>query len=339
MDELATYTDWLTSLNGSDITALYAFIYPTHNQNSVEMSMEDSLAVFENMKNLVPTTFHADDNPNPTTGGAWNIFVHTDDGIVNIAYSGGFLSVHMDGQENIWIFNAEENPELAGYADVIKTLLANATNTIATEIQLTYKGNNVDAFYAIDTQNLVMAEAYSQSILSQLETFTLDTDVTNNYGYLIFVNGEKEYIYLSDNDDDVALTKSSLASIINSPLHPSWLIHMTPQRIVSATINEGSGNPVTITDTDTLIYLSSFLKGNVIVNAQTRIIDGYANPDAPASAYDLRLEFDSGVYYQIYGDASTDSFSLYTSDLDKSVYYTFAEGVAPVFIDYINSIK
>ena len=123
-----------------------------------------------------------------------------------------------------------------------------------------------------------------------------------------------------------------MATLINSPLHPSWLIHMSPERMVSA-----NG----VTDREKLSKLSAFLKEAVTVQAETTSYQGPDNPVAVAGLYSLEIVFDSGTSYRLtgydHGDASGE-FTLYTSDLDRTVSYQCDEGVSAELREFLEQL-
>lgn len=189
----------------------------------------------------------------------------------------------------------------------------------------TYFPGDVEGVYALDAESYLMArveDGYpeSEAIWEGLKNRAHSGGEPTGYGFVIFTEGEKEYIYLDDSEEDQALNKYCQAALRDDFLHPSWLIHMTPERMVSA-----NG----ITDRDELLALAKVLK-EVTVGEETSTHAGPVNPDMPAGLVFLRITFDSGVEYTLIGYLDSDGkdgpFSIHTSDLDRTVFYQSTGG-------------
>ena len=113
-----------------------------------------------------------------------------------------------------------------------------------------------------------------------------------------------------------------MAQLTNAPLHPSWLIHMTPERMVSAYghIFEGSAQ---FSTQEELLALAKFLKTEMTVKPYTSVHSGATNYDTPAGLINMKITFDSGVEYYIGGFDT--GVGIYTTDLDTAVSYTVDE--------------
>lgn len=188
----------------------------------------------------------------------------------------------------------------------------------------TYFPGDVQSIYALDVDAYLMApveDGYpeSKAIWEGLKDRSHSGGEPSGYAFVIFTEEDKEYIYLDDSQEDTALNKYCQAALRDEFLHPSWLIHMTPERMVSA-----NG----ITDRDELLALAKVLK-EVTVGEETSVHDGPENPDMPAGLVFLRITFDSGVEYTLIGYVDGEGngpFSIHTSDLDKTVTYQSMNG-------------
>ena len=188
----------------------------------------------------------------------------------------------------------------------------------------TYFPGDVQSIYALDVDAYLMApveDGYpeSKAIWEGLEDRAHSGGESSGYAFVIFTEEDKEYIYLDDSQEDTALNKYCQAALRDEFLHPSWLIHMTPERMVSA-----NG----ITNRDELLALAKVLK-EVTVGEETAVHDGPENPDMPANLVYLTVTFDSGVRYTLIGYADEEGngpFSIHTSDLDKTVTYQSMNG-------------
>lgn len=197
----------------------------------------------------------------------------------------------------------------------------------------TYFPGDVESIYALDTESYLMAPvedgyAESKAIWEGLKNRAHSGGEPTGYGFVIFTEGEKEYIYLDDSEEDQALNKYCQAALRDDFLHPGWLIHMTPERMVSA--ND-------ITDRDELLALAKVLK-EVTVGEETSVHSGPDNPDMPANLVFLRITFDSGVKYTLIGYVDEDgngTFSIHTSDLDKTVSYQSTGGSLGRIADFL----
>ena len=76
------------------------------------------------------------------------------------------------------------------------------------------------------------------------------------------------------------------------------------------------------------------------------VYDGPNNPDMPSSLVFLQLHFDTGVHYTFITydeydyrpDPEGGWMSVYTSDLDQSIYYKLTPGTAAALRAYFNVI-
>lgn len=333
---------WLYDLKAEDITALYGIKQPLDRYWTGEMSMEDSRRVVELLRSMAPGLAPLGSG-NPATGGGWDIALYAGDEAVDFGFDGYWFTFTHQG--TIWIFDATDASVYeSGYE--IETLLweygyngGNPTDGAPDSIEPpppteTYFDDNVQAIYALDRENYVMAEvkdgyASSKAIWDELQNRVPSDGEPSGYGYLIITDEGKEYVYLTK--EETALNKYCLAAMGNGPFHPSWLIHMTPERMVK--FETGYNDPI-ITDRDELMKLAKFLKEEVTVGPNTTIDDGFNNSDAVATAFHWRITFDSGVEYTLIGYGGENYLSVYSSDLDKFVSYHLDEGVDWKFLEF-----
>lgn len=340
---------WLYDLRAEDITALYGIKQPLDRYWTGEMSMEDSRQVVDLLRSMA-SGLGALGSGNPATGGGWDIAVYAGDEAVDFGFDGYWFTFTHQG--TIWIFDATDASVYeSGYE--IETLLweygyngGNPTDGAPDPIEPpppteTYFDDNIQAIYAVDRENYVMAEvkdgyASSKAIWDELQNRTSSNGEPSGYGYLIITDEGKEYVYLTTDDGDLGLNKNCQAALNGGPLHPSWLIHMTPERIKEFKVM-GAGNDDPITDRDQLLAVAKFLKKEATVQPEVTVSDGPTNPDMVGGLFWLRLTFDSGVQYDLMGYDyfdGTGSVSIYSSDLNKRVSYKLDDGVASKFTAY-----
>lgn len=334
-EDLKVYMAWIDALDGADVTAIYGHKAPVREYTPGEMSLSDSQILFDKLKAIKPGLLSEEDLDNVWVGGGMSISIQTKEDRAVISFNGGWFLVYLDNQEREWVFNAQEKSVQSACYEIMRMLEDNMNNGGAEQTPLCYKDQEVTSIYAVDTDSYVMAKisgyALSKEILSELETDPPSGSNLEGLGYLIFTETGKEYVYLDSTNP--ALTETCLTAIINGPLYPSWLIHMSPDRIVSA-----NG----VTDKETLLALSEFLKEEVTVHPNTLNHEGPDNPNTVGGLYTLKLVFDSGVSYDLIGYDyfdGTGDFTLYTSDLDRTVWYELDHGGSACLRKYLESLQ
>lgn len=333
---------WLYDLRAEDITALYGLTQPMDRYWTGEMSMEDSRRVINLLRSMASGIAPLEGG-NPATGGGWDIALYTGDKAVDFGFDGFWFTFTHQG--TIWIFDATD-PAVVESGYEIETLLweygyngrspsdATPENPVTEDVPTeTYFSDDIQAIYAVDRDNYVMAQvkdgyASSKAIWDELQNRVPSNGEPSGYGFLIITDEGKEYVYMDT--EEPALNKYCQAALNAGPLHPSWLIHMTPERIEKVSMMGTS----TTTDRDELLAVAKFLREEVTVRPMATIYDGVNNPDTVGGLYDWRITFDSGVEYTIIGYAGEDDLYLYTSDLDKHVHYQLDEGVDWKFIEF-----
>ena len=319
--EVDACRQWLCELKAEDITALYGVTIPLDHYWTGEMSPEDSRKVVDLLRSIAPDLAPLEGG-NPPTGGGWDVAIHTGDEAVTLGFNGEWVTFCHQGKGYIFDGTAATVTESC---DEIEGLLSKYANT-SSPVTETYFPDYVQSIYALDKDAYVMAKvedgyANSKTIWEGLENRTTSGGEPNGMGFLIFTDEGKEYVYLEEGDD-IALVKACVAQLTNAPLHPSWLIHMTPERMVSAYghIFEGSAQ---FSTQEELLALAKFLKTEMTVKPYTSVHSGATNYDTPAGLINMKITFDSGVEYYIGGFDT--GFGIYTTDLDTAVSYTVDE--------------
>lgn len=323
---------WLSGLKAEDITALYGIAINYDHYWTGEMSLEDSREIVDLLRSIAPDLAPLEGG-NPPTGGGWNVAIHTGDEAVTLSFNGEWVvfirqgkCYVFDGTGTLTQENCKEVRALLSKYISLASPAASSTAPLATE---TYFPAEVQAIYALDKDAYVMAKVEdgstsAKALWKALENRTPSGGEAGGLGYLIFTTEGKEYIYLEEGGEDTALNVACGAALNIGPLHPSWLIHMTPERMVSAYggIFEGSAEFSTQKE---LLALAEFLKTEMTVkpNTSVSVHPGSVNYDMPAGLINMRITFDSGVEYDIGGYDT--GFSIYTTDLDTIVYYTVDE--------------
>lgn len=333
---------WLYDLKAGDITALYGEISPLDHYWNGEMKMEDSRRVVQLLRSMAPGLVPMEAG-NPATGGGWTVAVRVGDEAADFGFDGYWFTFTYQG--TIWILDGTDPASLeSGYE--IQTILWNygyygrsPSESVPDPIEPpppteTYFDDNIQAIYAVDRENYVMAQVKdgyftSRDIWEGLENRASVGGEPSGYGYFILTDEGREYVYLNDSEEDQTLNKLCKSALNNGPLHPSWLIHMTPERMVEAVTGAGK-----TTDKGELLALAKFLKEEVTVRPKATIHDGNDNPDTVSTLIDWWITFDSGVRYTLIGYGGENYLSLYASDLNKVIAYDLDEGVDWRMLDY-----
>lgn len=328
---------WLCDLKAEDITALYGVAVPRNRYWTGEMSPEDSRKVVDLLRSVAPDLAPLASG-NPPTGGAWYVAVHTGDDAATLGFNGEWVTFVRQGKG--YIFDGTAVPvtgscgEIEGLLSKYNEAATPAEDTInpppapAPEPAKRYFPEEVQAIYAVDVNAYTMAkldesDPQNNNIWKFLEERAPSKDgKPSGFAYLIFSDEGREYVYLDDSREDHSLNAYCRSALNNNPLHPSWLIHMRPERMVSAYggIFEGSAK---FSTQEELLALAEFLKTEMTVKPYTSTHSGPVNYDMPAGLIDMKITFDSGVEYYIGGYDT--GFSIYTTDLDTTVYYTVDE--------------
>lgn len=311
---------WLADLKAGEITALYGEALPYDHYWSGEMSPEDSQKVVDLLRSIALGLAPLEKG-NPPTGGYWGVAIHTGDEAVSLGYNGEWVVFTRQGKG--YIFDGTDGTVRESCGEI--EALMSKYEAQAPQVTKRFFGDEVQSIYALDVDSYLMApveDGYPESkvIWEGLQNRIQSGGNPSGYAFVIFTEDDKEYIYLNDSQEDTALNKYCQAALRDDFLHPSWFIHMTPKRMVSAN---------NITDKDKLLALAEVLKG-VMVGEETTVRSGNTNPDTPGGLVFLRITFDSGVEYTIIGYLDSDGkdgpFSIHTSDLDKTVTYQSMNG-------------
>ena len=303
---------WLADLKAGEITALYGEALPYDHYWSGEMSPEDSQKVVDLLRSIALGLAPLEKG-NPPTGGYWGVAIHTGDEAVSLGYNGEWVVFTRQGKG--YIFDGTDGTVRESCGEI--EALMSKYEALAPQVTKRFFGDEVQSIYALDVDAYLMAPVADG--WEGLEDRAHSGGESSGYAFVIFTEEDKEYIYLDDSQEDTALNKYCQAALRDEFLHPSWLIHMTPERMVSA-----NG----ITNRDELLALAKVLK-EVTVGEETAVHDGPENPDMPANLVYLTVTFDSGVRYTLIGYADEEGngpFSIHTSDLDKTVTYQSMNG-------------
>jgi len=341
---------WLYSLKAGDITAMYGNIFPLDPYQTVELSMEDSRKIVDLLRSIAPGLSPLPEDRDPPTGGSWTIAVYLGEEAAKLSFNGVWVSFLRQEQAYFLDVDGTSAQEscyqietiLEKYASASASPASDAPSPSPAPVTETYFPSDVQAIYALDKEAYVMAKvedgyAASKTIWEGLENRVPSGGEPTGYGFLIFTQEGREYVYLEDSDEDLALNQACQAALNGGPLHPSWLIHMTPERMVSAKGNTIDGD-VEYSTQEELQALARFLKEEVRVEGKGSVTSGPVIFDAPGGAFDLWITFDSGVIYHLYSYESA-PLILHTSDLGQYVFYDIEEGMASKIWTYLHDNK
>lgn len=328
---------WLYDLRAGDITGMYGETMPLDHYWTGEMSLEDSRRIVDLLRSAAPDLAPLASG-NPPTGGGWVVAIHTGEEAVRFGFNGEWFTFVRDGKGRILDGTAAQQSlyEIDGllwkYSSTsVSTAEPPAVQSPADEPSAAgrYFSGDVRAIYALDSKNYVAAEvkdgyASSKAIWDGLKNRASSDGKASGYGYLIITGEGKEYVYLNDSDGDQALNKYCQAALKNGPLHPSWLIHMAPERLIRVDVMGTDGY---IADKEKMATMANAIKAEVTVGPEAFVYDGADEITSTEDQYFCRLTFDSRVYYNLIGYVGRSYLSVYASDLDKYVVYQMDDGV------------
>lgn len=165
--EAVQLRDFLSNLNGDEVSLMACSSGPRDTtENHREISSADSILLLTYLRSLTDFTVYYDQWENPATGGAWSIYLETEDGTWDIWYPGELLTATFSGPEGnkTYVFDA------AGAED--------ACNNI---------WDIIDAYlYApeeLSDGELTQVQAAVNDIFAQYRAGTVDTSVPENSEY------------------------------------------------------------------------------------------------------------------------------------------------------------
>lgn len=217
--------------------------------------------------------------------------------------------------------------------------------TISTEVQrLAFREEIVTDIYAFETDTYTTVQCQSdfpdaEELLRLLEAMPEDTPRTSETerAFIVFTESGRYYIYLDKDETPEELWNiwDNVVSAENRGRHIQWLTHMTPEKITEI---RAGGLGKTLTEREDIEAAAEFLKKEVFVGQIEKISvsEGENNPNMLGGLYHIVITFDTGVTYSMIGYGDVDghideggsSLSVWTSDLDRTVYYTLTEGCA-----------
>ena len=218
---------------------------------------------------------------------------------------------------------------------------------------MVYRGEEVREVWALDvtahTTVPYVPGGEGQPDQDRLEAALNDApEASSGDAFLLFTQGGRHYLYLGE--DPSGELSSLWEQVYNSRegknIH--WLTHMTPEKIAGITASVGELHQEEITGRQALDEIAAWLKENLTVDAskEIHVSEGPNNPDARADGYLLTIDFDTGVSYTLIGygelsgapDPEGTFLSVYTSDLDQTVYYTLEPGCAAALRSFFASL-
>ena len=209
--------------------------------------------------------------------------------------------------------------------------------------ELFFRNEAVQDIYAFApstyTTVLLGTEFSTEALVELLEEMPENTTRTKETerAFIVFTEQGRYYIYLDRNKTPEALLKlwEDAVSSAEKGRHIQWLTHMTPEKITEI---RAGGLGKTLTERADIEAAAEFLKKEVFVGQIEKIhaSEGEDNPNMLGGLYHIVITFDTGVIYSMIGYGDVDGhideggsyLSIWTSDLDKTVYYTLTEGCA-----------
>lgn len=227
------------------------------------------------------------------------------------------------------------------------------SNTLAT----TYRGEHLRSIYALDVKNHLTAryniaaamtsfdERYFAALLENADANPKAAD----RAFILFTDKERHYIYLNESTPPELNAIWETIYSKDAPKNMHWLTHMTTSKIVKISFNGWNQTfstyiGLTAEKSEAIAEISDFLKNNLTADASRpiKILDAAVNPTSSVPTYGLRIQFDNGVIYFLTGggdfdgtDAGGSGIGIYTSDLDKTIFYTLNERVAGQLRDFM----
>ena len=349
------YADWKSYMesyfvSGMNITSFSAW-QPNDLKKPVELTKNDVKSIIGLLAsvNISPNT--PPNDPNPPTGGGWQISWTDSSGEQYYAsYNGRYVYfiTSADGGKTS-IYTESDDGGIGNYLWALEFSKTHNAAAVLKESSF-YRREKITAIYAVDGENaafvqvadsdFVLAAAWLKNTVMQKswhdETEKSFLIVTENDKYTVWLE-ETAPEYVFDLWQNTVKSGTKLAR---------WLAYMSPAKVESIVYvgsiypeNEDgfknaswySAKAVAEYGEDTVsaevLKVAEYLQKNTAVKKTVSTTDGFTED---GMRWEMTLKFTTGVSYNL--KYCGKSLEVYTSDLDRTIYYevdtSFGKGVA-----------
>lgn len=349
-----TYAQWQSFMesyimSAPDVISFFAW-QPNDLSSSIEITKDD----VTNIIGLLATAWRSPDEPptgNPPTGGSWHIYWKDAAGTQYWAsYNGQYMSFTNSGDgSKIAIYTDYED---CGVGDYLWALGFSKTHNAASILKNNsfYGGHKITAIYAVDEENAAFVQV-ADSDFALAEVWLKNVIMQRSYhdesekSFLIVTEGGKSVVWLEETAPKYvsALWESTVQT---GTKLARWLAYMSPGKAESI-VYEGRISPKNEDGFKNVgwdsakaaeeygkdkvaaevLKAAEYLQKNAVIKKSVSKPDGLTEDGL---GWAMTINFTTGVYYKL--EYSKSYLEIYTSDLDRTIYYevspSFGKGVA-----------
>lgn len=350
-----SYADWKSFmesyvLSGAEIKSFSAWTL-NDLKEPAELTKNDVESIIGLLASVTASPKEPPNDPNPPTGGGWQIS-WTD-------FSGAQFYASYNGRY-IYFQTSADNTETTIYADTndggvgsyLWALEAGKNHNAASMLKNNsfYGGHKITAIYAVDEENAAFVQV-ADSDFALAEVWLKNVIMQRSYhdesekSFLIVTEGGKSVVWLEKTAPKYvsALWESTVQT---GTKLARWLAYMSPGKAESI-VYEGRISPKNEDDFKNVgwdsakaaeeygkdkvavevLKAAEYLQKNAIIKKSVSKPDGTTEDGL---GWAMTINFTTGVYYKL--EYSKSYLEIYTSDLDRTIYYevspSFGKGVA-----------
>lgn len=350
-----SYADWKSFmesyvLSGAEVKNFSAWTL-NDLKEPAELTKNDVESIIGLLASVTASPKEPPNDPNPPTGGGWQIS-WTD-------FSGAQFYASYNGRY-IYFQTSADNTETTIYADTndggvgsyLWALEAGKNHNAASMLKNNsfYGGHKITAIYAVDEENAAFVQV-ADSDFALAEVWLKNVIMQRSYhdesekSFLIATEGGKSVVWLEETAPKYvsALWESTVQT---GTKLARWLAYMSPGKAESI-VYEGRISPKNEDgfknvgwdsakaaeeyDKDKVaaevLKAAEYLQKNAVIKKSVSKPDGITEDGL---GWAMTINFTTGVYYKL--EYSKSYLEIYTSDLDRTIYYevspSFGKGVA-----------
>lgn len=350
-----SYADWKSFmesyvLSGAEIKSFSAWTL-NDLKEPAELTKNDVESIIGLLASVTASPKEPPNDPNPPTGGGWEIS-WTD-------FSGAQFYASYNGRY-IYFQTSADNTETTIYADTndggvgsyLWALEAGKNHNAASMLKNNsfYGGHKITAIYAVDEENAAFVQV-ADSDFALAEVWLKNVIMQRSYhdesekSFLIATEGGKSVVWLEETAPKYvsALWESTVQT---GTKLARWLAYMSPDKAESI-VYEGRISPKNEDGFKNVgwdsakaaeeygkdkvaaevLKAAEYLQRNAVIKKSVSKPDGITEDGL---GWAMTINFTTGVYYKL--EYSKSYLEIYTSDLDRTIYYevspSFGKGVA-----------
>ena len=350
-----SYVDWKSFmesyvLSGAEIKSFSAWTL-NDLKEPAELTKNDVESIIGLLASVTASPKEPPNDPNPPTGGGWQIS-WTD-------FSGAQFYASYNGRY-IYFQTSADNTETTIYADTndggvgsyLWALEAGKNHNAASMLKNNsfYGGHKITAIYAVDEENAAFVQV-ADSDFALAEVWLKNVIMQRSYhdesekSFLIVTEGGKSIVWLEETAPKYvsALWESTVQT---GTKLARWLAYMSPGKAESI-VYEGRISPKNEDGFKNVgwdsakaaeeygkdkvaaevLKAAEYLQRNAVIKKSVSKPDGITEDGL---GWAMTINFTTGVYYKL--EYSKSYLEIYTSDLDRTIYYEvspwFGKGVA-----------